>query len=293
MEFILYGVKMSSAMNIIENLRSLYAANNKHDNYQNLPDFVQEELGFNVVIDEQWRGDSARYKFLLESLDFKKNETVVDIGANTGFFTLSFARKFPDTLFVAYEINPNHVEFIQQIVRYFEMKNVRVNVLSVDYAGVKKILPCDFILNFNVLHHAGVDFDKGRINDMREYFEYCSRYLNLLSEKTGNMVFQMGYNWGGNKQHPIVPVQNDLEKIIYSCKLFLGSGWSVKDIALCKKNGELEYHKLPPGLLKSLLISISSGTSIAPEITSYMESFHFQELSEFYRRPIFILNKPQ
>lgn len=278
-------------MNVIERLKNLYAGGNKHDNYQNLPAFVQDELGFNVVIDENWRGDTARYDFFLKELNFNPNETVIDVGANTGFFSLSLANKYPQTKFIAFELNNLHVNFIREIATYFKMANMTAERLSVDFEGVQKIVNCDCILHFNVLHHAGVDFDKGMIKDLDDYFEYAVKYLTVLSEKSNKMVFQMGYNWGGNKLQPIVALQDDVEKLLYSLRLFKTAGWEIKEIAHCNRiNNILGYYKMPADILNGLLQSTSNLSKKPTEdLVNYVASKNPAELSEFYRRPIFIL----
>lgn len=82
-------------------------------------------LGYQEFIDESWRGDTARYAYLLRQLDLRPQTTVADIGANTGFFVLSLAHQAPDCRFIAYESHPNHVDFIR-LVAEADLSNVAV-----------------------------------------------------------------------------------------------------------------------------------------------------------------------
>lgn len=43
-------------MNLKEKLQELYNNESKHYRYQNIPKFVQKELGYYEKIDESWRG---------------------------------------------------------------------------------------------------------------------------------------------------------------------------------------------------------------------------------------------
>ena len=279
-------------MNVIEKLKELYADGSKHDNYQNLPVFVQKELGFNVTIDENWRGDTARYNYFVDTLKFKAGEKIADIGANTGFFTLSLADKYPQSTFIAYELNPQHVHFINEIAAHFKMANVQTRNIPVDMVGAEKMETLDYMLHFNVLHHAGVDFDKEKINDLPAYREYCIKYLSLLKNATTHLIYQMGYNWGGNKLNPIIPLQNDLEKITYTLDLFSHSGWKLNSIALCRKvNGTHILENVPQHFIDELLIIAAGKENASQDLMDYLKMFNFEGLSEFYRRPIFNVSK--
>lgn len=279
-------------MNVIDRLKSLYAAGNKHDNYQNLPLFVQEQLGFNVQIDENWRGDTARFNFFQSEMNFKPGETVLDVGANTGFFTLSLAHRFPGSKFIACEMNPDHVAFIREIADHFNMKNVDAQVMSVDMKGIGEIPESDYMLHFNVLHHAGVDFDKGMVSDEKNFRSYAVNYLSALRKKTKNMVFQMGYNWGGNKLKHIIPLQEDITKHTFTIGLFHSSGWKVHDVALCsRKEGVLRYSKMPASILEHLTAAASGAEKINDQTISYIAGMEPESLSEFYRRPVFIVSE--
>jgi hypothetical protein len=276
-------------MDVIERLKTLYAAGNKHDNYQNLPGFVQERLGFNVIIDENWRGDTARFNFFQSELNFLPGESATDIGANTGFFTLSLAHHFPKAKFIACEINPDHVEFIREIASHFNMTNVEAIELAVDMKGIEQLPVTNHMLHFNVLHHAGVDFDKGTIPDENNFFDYSVSYLSALKRKTKNLVFQMGYNWGGNKLKPIVPLVEDARKLTYTIQLFQRSGWSVNDIAHCSRTqGMLAYQKMPMNILDDLKSAAAADHDVEEESVQYLSGLGLENLSEFYRRPIFI-----
>jgi len=269
-----------------ERLTELYNDGSKHSRYQNIPGFVKKELEYTETIDENWRGDTARFNYLQAHTSFGQGKSIGEIGANTGFFILSLAHANPDSTFCAYEINPTHAGFIAEIADSFQMKNVTVQPLGIDMEGIQKMSVHDILLNYNVLHHAGVDFDTDQIDSVEMYESYAVEYLTKLRSKARKMIFQMGYNWGGNKLKPIVPLQDDAEKMAFTLRIFKKAGWKVEDIALhTRLNKVLEYR----ALAKEVVLQLSqapAGTEkeLVERLVEYKE---MPELSEFYRRPIF------
>lgn len=273
-----------------DKLAELYNDGSKHSRYQNIPEFVKKELGYTEKIDENWRGDTARYNYLVDNVKFGDGLNVGEIGANTGFFTLSLANANPDSRFYAYEINDKHAEFIEDIAESFKMSNVFVKPLGIDLAGIDKMEEHDLLLNYNVLHHAGVDFDKGMIVTVDDYEGYAIKYLDKLRSKTKRMVFQIGYNWGGNKLKPIIPLADDAEKIAFTTRLFKESGWEIEDISLhTRENNQLEYKPVPSEIVKELNESESGYEKKLVEEKIDLSSM--PDYSEFYRRPIFIVKR--
>jgi hypothetical protein len=263
-------------------LHSLYGDNSKHSVYQNIPEFVKNELDYAEEINEDWRGDTARYHLLINHINFQ-NKVVGDFGANTGFFSLSLAYEHHDANFIAYEVNPNHVDFMRSIKRYFGLDNFSVEEKNLNLSGIEDIIQHDILLNFNVLHHAGIDFDKDLVNDICDFHSYAEKYLAKLKAKTGFMVFQMGYNWGGNKQKPIVSPDKMVEFVIYLQGLCFAAGWSIDSMFLHNPNlKKYEAFRIYNNLHESE--SIAHADSVLKDID-------FTRNSEFYKRPILLLRK--
>lgn len=275
---------------LLQKLHELYSDQSKHSVYQNIPAFVREALNYSETINERWRGDSARWDYLRDFLDFDA-ESILDVGANTGFFTLSLAHKYPAAICTALEGNANHSEFIQLVSDYFKMKNVRVLSGYLDMAGLGNIEHYDTILLFNVLHHAGVDFDTAMVQSKEALYDYLVRYMKELGKHCNRIILQMGYNWGGNKQQPVVALQDDVGKYIYTCRFLRQAGWTIYTIAAsysCDANVPVYHRNLPeqiatlandgdePALRKRL------AGLLAPDIDIF---------SEFYRRPVFVCTR--
>jgi hypothetical protein len=271
-----------------EKLEALYNDGSKHSRYQNIPEFVRNELGYTETIDENWRGDTARFSYLTKTLQFGKGKSIGEIGANTGFFMLSLAHANPSSTFYAYEINTTHAAFIHDIAESFEMKNLVVKAQGVDMQGIELMENHDILLNYNVLHHAGVDFDTDMIASVEEYEAYATEYLKRMAHKTKKMVFQIGSNWGGNKLKPLIPLSDDAEKIAFNIRLFKNSGWKVLDISLhTRLNGFLDYRGLSANVLEQLnACPVGEEKSLIEKLVDLSE---FPSFSEFYRRPIFIV----
>lgn len=260
---------------IQQKIIQFYSDGSKHSNYQNYPDFVAKAIGKTADINEDWRGDSARFSYLSTHLNFQKDCLVGDIGANTGKFCLDFAYQYPDTNFAAVEINQHSCEFIEMIIDAFALKNIKIYNQSAELNYLSTLPYFDIAFHMNVLHHSGVDFEQEKIKDTIQLQQYIVSYLSKFSEKCTILVFQLGYNWGGNKAHPIVSPDAPLEMIAYQKQLFLESNWEIEKMALFHYQTK-QYH------------TINSNCSIE-ELKTILTEFSFEKNSEFYKRPLFLL----
>ena len=275
-----------SKQKLKQKLKLLYRDSSKHSSYQNVPAFVKNELGYVEKINEEWRGDSARIFYILKQLDFSPGFTVGDIGANTGFFSLSLANQFKKTNFIAYEINKNHFEHVRLIVNYFNLNNLNVVKLLINKNNIIKLCYHDILLHLNVLHHAGFDFDKKLEKNLNVFEKYALDYLSKIRCKTKLLVFQMGSNWGGDKNIPIVESDDDVGKIIYISNLFARSGWLVKKIAVATRNSlnTIVYENLPQNIIRKL-----QSFQYPDNLSMIIKNLNPGQFNgEFYRRQIFI-----
>lgn len=272
---------------LLVKLHELYADQSKHSVYQNIPVFVRDALGYTETINECWRGDSTRWEYMRDCLDFS-NQSVLDVGANTGFFTLSLAHKYPDLICTALEGNAHHAEFIRLVAKQFAMENVRILTQYLDFTTLDLLGKYDTILLYNVLHHAGADFDSDLVLSKEDLFDYLVRYMTKLGEHCSRTIYQMGYNWGGNKQHPVVALQDDAGKCVYTCRFLRQAGWVIEAIATSYGRAwDIPvFHKNLPGdviaaanACNETTLRSCLGELLDPGIDTF---------SEFYRRPIFV-----
>lgn len=262
-------------------LQKLYADASKHSVYQNVPDFVSTELGYTESIDENWRSDRPRLAWLLASRVPLEGESWLDFGANTGFFTLSLAHRFPRSAFVAVEANPNHARFIERVARYFEMGNVQVIQHAVGFRELHTLPHVEFMLHLNVLHHAGHDFDAELVPDRNRFAEYVRDYLDVLRGRTDAMLFQIGSNWGGDKNQPLVGMHEDAKKLRLFANWLRNAGWRLEAMAYpCKcEVGRIGYDDVGEPA------RVAESGDVAPDAYDWKLLDQFP--GEFYRRPLF------
>jgi hypothetical protein len=272
-----------------DKLSKLYNDQSKHANYQNIPDFVKKDLDYQEQVNETWRGDRARYEYIVHAVDFAKGIKVADIGANTGFFTLSLAHDNHQSTFFAYEPHEQHACFIETIVNHYKMQNVFTICQSIGLREIRDLPNYDVIFLLNVLHHAGVDYDSDLLASKDGIFEYLVNYLSKLKAKTDILILQIGYNWGGNKQQPIVPVNQIPEMLYFMKEVYARAKWRIKHIAIYARDGECgKYHDLADDVIKSLCL-MEDKKSFFQLVETGLNNIDATQNSEFYNRPIFIL----
>lgn len=268
-------------------LHRLYADASKHSAYQSVPDFVSAALGYTETIDEGWRGDRPRLRYLLDRHAPQPGEHWGDFGANTGFFTLSLAHRFPESRFTAIEANPNHAAFIRNIAERFGMGNVAVTDRAIGLDELEDLPVFDFLLHQNVLHHAGHDFDQHHVPAVGSFPGYAERYLRTLRTHASRMLFQLGSNWGGNKATPWVGTREDARKLCLIMSWLADSGWHVSDLAFPTLNGsrQVTYLSALAGHDSERAALLTSGTGASKLLSAFdLDVFP----GEFYRRPLFI-----
>ncbi|MCC3374062.1 hypothetical protein [Cohnella sp. REN36] len=269
-------------------LKKLYNDESKHSRYQNIPKFVREAANYSEEIDESWRGDTARYEYVKRTINIDDGEIIADIGANTGFFTLSLANENKNAKFIAYEPNINHAAFISEIADHFQLSNVEIRGQSIGLKEINQISVSDRMILFNVLHHAGVDFDKELVRTKADFKEYAFQYLNQLRKKTKQLLFQIGYNWGGDKSNPIVDVNHVSEMTLYVSELFMNAGWQIKTIAFYSySNKKGLYEDIHDDLLRGI-IQNARDASVIEGLEKHVHKLNMMGNSEFYKRPIFV-----
>jgi hypothetical protein len=270
-------------------LVKLYTDPSKHSAYQSIPDFVSHAIGYQVRINEDWRGDRVRLEYILARLPSHELHQWGDFGANTGFFSLSLAHDTPTRQVLAIEANPNHANFIQRISDVFEINNISVAEQSITIDGLATIPRQDVLLHLNVLHHAGADFDKGRVTGPSDFLAYAQTYLERLHACTRILVFQVGTNLWGDKSKPIIDYREDAAKYELLSQLLLRSGWKIDDVAYAK------WREGKPVCYQSLSdVMRDAARPTARQLQAALNQFDLsRHLGEFYRRPLFICSSPE
>lgn len=266
-------------------LRELYADASKHSQYQSLPTFVSNALGYQESIDQNWRGDHTRLAFIQSLRPVASGERWADFGANTGYFTLSLADAHAEASFTAIEANLNHATLIQRIAQAFGMPNVSVLAAAIGLDELATLPTVDVMLHLNVLHHAGHDFDSAHVINESAFPGYAEKYLGNLRKHAGELIFQMGSNWGGDKSKPLVPVHADAEKLIYMAAPLLAAGWRIAAVAYPRREGEAIVYRALSGETIAL---VNTATQDVAKVRDSLGDLGLETFpGEFYRRPLF------
>lgn len=279
----------------LKEILAKYSDGTKHSAYQLLPDFVVEESGIQVDINTRWRGDESRLKYFYQALDFN-GCSLVDIGANTGYLSLSIGYKY-DCQVTAYDINPNNVGFINALAEYFGLTNVRAEVLEVSLTNLWRLKAADICLNLNVLHHAGTDFDVQVVEGPDGMESYVSRYLDAVRDRYALHVMQLGYNFGGDKRRPLFGGIYPKRMLAFWVRCAQQSGLvaerfampaHVDDRTMVEMNVEeamRNWPDIPPSWNKE--------PSVEEAVAGLKCAGMTYGLSEFYMRPVVLLQRPR
>jgi hypothetical protein len=227
-------------LNFTEKLTRLYANKSKHSNYQILPTKVAQIIGDNKV-ETTSRAEKERLDFLVRHLEIE-DKTILDIGGNTGYFTfetLDLGAKATEL----FEGNKEHTEFVELSADTLGLEDkvkVTNEYFKFDGSYIKKF---NIILLFNVLHHLGDDYGNSEVSLDKAKSEMINQ-LNSLSGNCEELVFQMGFNWHGNRDKPLFE-GGTKEEMIDFVKKGIAKHWEIKSIGIASKAGDtIEYKEI-------------------------------------------------
>jgi len=272
---------MQATKEIKEQLNELYERASKHGQYQTLPDKLATALEMQFEVNEEWRGDRTRYPVIKGYLAKNKCNSVLDIGANTGYFSLSIADDIEGSQITACELNKTHARIIELLAKVGGYNEFRVTDRSANMEHIGDFGKFDCALHLNILHHAGHDFDKELVPDREAFMQYGKKYLKMFGSSVDRMIFQMGYNWGGDKTLPLVGRDDQAGKIAFTLDLMDGAGWEIEGVALAKKGDK----DLP------IAYDVYSLHEIKGEkgTQKWLEERYGADVwSEFYQRPLWL-----
>jgi SAM-dependent methyltransferase len=107
--------------------------------------------GYVWVLERDERDDFQKPDEVMEKLAFKPGETVADVGAGTGYFTVRIARAVgPDGRVLAHDISPEMLGFLERRLEAEQLENVELKRVERDDAmlptgGVNTIIMVDTI----------------------------------------------------------------------------------------------------------------------------------------------------
>lgn len=253
-------------MDITTHLIELYQKTSKHSNYQVLPECLKTCIE-NCSVTTKSRNEPERLTYILKNLPVA-GKSVMDIGGNTGYFTFELADAGAGRV-IYVEGNKAHADFVQTAVKYLKKENVIQAINQYfdfeDYPSEKNL---DIVLLLNVLHHLGDDYGTGA--DKEAVKKQIIRQLNSIAKITRYCVFQLGFNWKGDRNNCLFEKGTKQEMIDY---ITGGSGscWDIVKIGIARREGE------------TILYEDLNTDNIQRDDT----------LGEFLNRPLFILKSKE
>lgn len=218
-------------------ISSLESCDFRFSNYQDIPPFIFKiipELEKMKYKKKQIDLDIKRYEWLKTNLP-KKISKICEVGSNMGYFSFSLANEF-DVRVDSYESNKSYTDACKILTSLINLdKNLKFYNESVDLKNINLINSHDLAINLNVLHHAGVFFDKTLVKNFRDWPNYVISYLKKLGEKSEYLFFQTG-----NMREGKAIFSSD-DTINFLTMIFDKSGWIVEKIGVIDDLKNLNY----------------------------------------------------
>ncbi len=214
-------------MKDIDLLKEMLAGEGRHSNYQCLPPYLPDELSENIGDVISKRLDEQRFIWMKENCSLHGKE-VIEIGSNINYFSIRMAKELDAKVF-AYELDSKLCNAGKLIASMCGLSNeIEFINEGVDFKKLKSLPKVDAILFFNVLHHAGYDFDKDYVQSIDDWYQHAKNYLEQLGSVANEMVFQMGYVFGGAYEK----FCRDEDILPFTVDLLNSSGWQVNKCAI-------------------------------------------------------------
>ncbi len=245
----------------IMELIALYEQTSKHSNYQTLPPQLQ-----NVIpegkLHTRTRYEKERMDYITKKLDLR-NAVFCDIGCNCGYFSFEALRMGAEKG-VLYEGNQAHAEFVKIASEILNCEE-RLTVIPEYFTfGQNEAAAYDVGFLLNVLHHVGDDY--GTVKSMEDAKRHILKELNSMASCIKKLVFQMGFNWMGDRNQCLFADGTKEEMIRWLEKGSEGV-WSIGAIGVAVQTEDgVSYRDL-------------NEENIA----------RMDELGEFLNRPVFIM----
>ncbi|PJJ41138.1 hypothetical protein [Hallerella succinigenes] len=245
---------------LIDRLKSSYNAISKHSQYQILPRslsrcFAQETLN------TKSRAEQQRFDYITQKVSLK-GKSLIDIGANTGFFSFNAIEAGAKHV-TSYEGNTAHAEFMSAATKLLELCS-QMEVKN-EYYNFNDTRKYDICFLLNVIHHLGDDYGDKSLS-IEKAKEFMIQQLNKMSSICQTIVFQLGFNWKGNRETCLFDNGTKQEMIDF-IKNGTKGFWDIKHIGVAEKQDKSIIYK-----------------DLSPQNIQRTD-----EMGEFLNRPIFIM----
>ncbi len=245
-----------------EKLIQLYSNKSKHSNYQILPSKIQNIFAQDEI-KTKTRLEAERLQYILTKVDVHK-KTVLDIGANTGFFTFELLDAGAESVHY-FEGNREHATFVSLAVEALNMGD-KIQITNEYYTfNNYNEGRYDIGLLLNVLHHVGDDYGD-KATSIKKAKELIIRQLNDMIQNVDTIVFQLGFNWQGDPTKPLFNHGTKKEMIEF-LESGIGDCWQIESIGIAERINDI------------VVYSDINQSNIERD----------DSLGEFLNRPIFLL----
>lgn len=223
-------------------LRALldHGATEKHIGYHILPERFDACLSDPARRNRYTFFERERWAWFAEHVDFR-DRTVLDIGCNIGYFLFS-ALDAGARRVVGHEGKASCGEFVRAAVAAageedrFEFHNAYF-----DFATPPP--PVGIVLLLNVVHHLGDDYGDPQLG-IAAARRGMLEQVNRLATSAQTMIFQMGFNWQGNR-HACLFEHGTKREMIDFIRTGTAGAWQVEHVGIAQRiDGRVDYQPL-------------------------------------------------
>ncbi|MBQ3839239.1 MAG: hypothetical protein II819_04725 [Fibrobacter sp.] len=245
---------------LVNRLTSSYNAISKHSQYQILPKCLTQFIDQNQL-NTKSRAEQQRFDYIAKKISLK-GKSLIDIGANTGFFSFNAIEAGAKHV-TSYEGNAAHAEFLSAATELLELNN-QMKVKN-EYYNFNDSRTYDICFLLNVIHHLGDDYGDKSLS-IEKAKEFMILQLNKMSSICETIIFQLGFNWKGNRTSCLFE-KGTKQEMIEFIKNGTQNYWNIEHIGIAEKSADDIVYK-----------------DVSPSNIQRMD-----ELGEFLNRPIFIM----
>ena len=212
----------------------------------------------------------------------------VDLGGNSGFFSLSLVAEGLLTESTVYDADPAALEAGKQIAEMMGLSDkVRFVEQQISLEWLRSLEPVDTVICLNLIHHAGKSFDIAEINE-RGWQSYANDWLSELRRISKRCILGVGYKGSKPKNWDV----NEQERPRVMLQMAKAQGWNplydanVQDIA----DFGAEHAR---GLRSSGAASAVNGEKRSPEVLAWVYKLvrKWKKFGSDIERPISKRNK--
>lgn len=206
--------------------------------YQELPEAVLRSAPALRHMSYQSRQlglDAPRYQWLVQCLAGLRKLTVVEVGANLGYFSLSLAADL-DCHVNAYEPLEDPAETCSLLA---ELSGLHERVVchrrGVDLDDLDRLPDADLLISLNVLHHAGSVFGADEVERAGGWRAYSLQWLRRAARKYRMLFLQTGNKSSGPA------LFESADAVPYVSTLLDAAEWDVEAVGIISDFAQFRY----------------------------------------------------